>query len=130
MQEKVSLSLYRKWRKEIGGQEELYDNSEASTFLFKCRTNNVNLGDRKRFNNQPTKCIMCDYEYEDLNNFLLYCPAYNQQRNKILMLQRPYIQDEQKIIGELLFEKKLSEHKKETIYIFWKIREQKIKISV
>ena len=47
MQEKVSLSLYRKWRKEIGGQEELYDNSEASTFLFKCRTNNVNLGDRK-----------------------------------------------------------------------------------
>ena len=46
------------------------------------------------------------------------------------MLRRPYIQDEQKIIRELLFKKKLSEHKKETIYKFWKIREQKIKTSV
>ena len=42
-QEKVSLSLYRKWRKEIGGQE-LYDHSEASTFMFKCRINKVIFG--------------------------------------------------------------------------------------
>ena len=47
-----------------------------------------------------------------------------------ILLQHSYIQDEQKIIGELLFEKKLSKHKKETIYKFWKIREQKIKTSV
>lgn len=62
MQERESLKIYRKWKTDLGGQEIIYDNCEASMIMFKCRTNNMNLGDRKRFINQPTECVMCGYE--------------------------------------------------------------------
>ena len=84
MAEKESLSLYREWRQRMGGQEKVYDNRESSILLFKSRTNNLNLGDRKRFQNQSTECIMCGAEKEDLIHFLLHCPAYNQKELNIL----------------------------------------------
>ena len=43
MENKSSLKLYQKWRLEIGGQEQVYDNREASVILFKARSNNLNL---------------------------------------------------------------------------------------
>ena len=35
----------------MGGQEREYDNSESAMILFKCRSNNLNLDDRKKFQN-------------------------------------------------------------------------------
>ncbi len=55
MNEKSSLKIYRKWRTEIGGQEKIYDNRQASEILFKCRTNTLKLKDRNRFRNEETK---------------------------------------------------------------------------
>ena len=51
LNEKSSLKLYREWKKDMGGQERVYDNSESAMILFKCRSNNMNLGDSKRFQN-------------------------------------------------------------------------------
>ena len=59
MNEKTSLSIYRKWRTEIGGQEKIYDNRQTSEILYKCRTNTLKLKDRNRFRNEETKCEMC-----------------------------------------------------------------------
>ncbi len=117
MNEKTSLKIYiyRKWRKEIGGQEEVYSNSQASEILFKARTNNLNLNDRKRFWGEDTKCDMCRADKEDLKHFLLWCPAYTEIRGKITWLQQPYIED---IIGNYLFENIYIEETKKEIYKF------------
>ncbi len=130
MQEKESLKMYREWRGEIGGQEKIYDNSEASSVLFKCRSNNLNLADRKRFKNEPTTCVMCGAEKEDLNHFLLQCVAYSDERQKNILLQRPYNNKEDNVIGTLLFDNKTIEESKRTIYKFWKMRENKINSQV
>ena len=45
MEEKVNLKLYKEWRENIGGQDNIYDNREAAVILFRCRTNNIDLGD-------------------------------------------------------------------------------------
>ena len=42
-----SAGIYRNWKKEIR-EERFYDNSEASTILFRARANSLKLNDRKR----------------------------------------------------------------------------------
>ena len=74
--EKSSLKIYRKWRKEIGEQEKIYTNNQASDILFKARSNNLELNNRKRFWNEDIKCDMCGAEKGDLGHFLLWCPTY------------------------------------------------------
>ncbi len=103
MNEKSSLKIYRKWRKEIGGQEEIYNNDQASEILFKSRTNNLRLNDRKRFWNELTTCDMCGAEREDLKHFLLWCPTYTQERRKSERLQQPYPEEEEDVIGEKMY---------------------------
>ena len=127
LQEKQSLSVYREWRKEIGGQDKVYDNSEASKLLFKCRSNNTNLYDINRVQNKSTECVMCEMnEIENLNHFLLQCPAYSEERNKNPVLQRPYIENEEQIIGNFLYNNRIIEQSKSTIYKIWQIRKKKI----
>ncbi len=43
------------------------------------------------------------------------------------MLQQPYNQDEENIIGRFLFGTQLTEQSKTTVYKLWQIREKKIK---
>lgn len=85
--ERSSLKLYSKFKTVIK-EEQFYDNKPSSVTLYRARTNNLNLKDRNRHTNGDTKCIMCDSEVEDLNHFLLQCPAYVNERNKILDSER------------------------------------------
>ena len=66
---------------------------------------------------------MCDSDLENLNHFILWCTGYSEIRNSEPLLQQPYIQDEELILGRLLFAN--AENFKETLYKFWKIRERK-----
>ncbi len=54
---------------------------------------------------------MCGAELEDLRYFMLWCPAYTQERIKSERLQQPY-PEEDDIIGQYLFENKLIEETK------------------
>ncbi len=124
MNEKSSLKIYRKWRKEIGGQE-VYTNNQASEILFNARTNNLNLNERKRFRGEDTKCDMCGAENEDLKHFLWWCPAYREERRTFTRLQQPYVKEEEDIIGKYLFENRYIEETKREICKFCTIREKK-----
>ncbi len=76
----------------------MYDNRQASVLLFKCRTNTLNINDR-RFKEESTECQVCGNEKEDLPHFILWCPAYDESgKNKIL--QQPY---QEEIIGFFFF---------------------------
>ena len=108
-------------------EEKLYDNRPASVVFYKARTNNLNLNDRNRHTNGNTNCLMCDNSMENLNHFLLWCrpTGYSEIRTKEPLLQQPYVQDEEYLMGQLLFEEDKREKIKETIYKFWRERETK-----
>ncbi|RUM32355.1 MAG: hypothetical protein DSY42_01165, partial [Aquifex sp.] len=69
----------------------------------------------------------CEEEKEDLKHFLLWCPAYSEERKKNLRLQQPYEEEEENIIGKFLFDNIKIEEAKEVIYEFWQIREKERK---
>ncbi len=69
---------------------------------------------------------MCGAEREDLKHFMLWCPAYTQERRKSERLQQPYT-EEDNVIGQYLCDNKLIEETKRTLHTFWKIREKMMK---
>lgn len=127
MDQKVSLKLYREMRQGIGGQDKIYDNREATTILFRCRTNNLDLGDRNRFSNASTECIMCGDPIEDLEHFLLDCPAYSSERQCHPILQQPYQEDRDALLGVLLFDHCVIEDTKDTLFKLWSKRKKKMR---
>ena len=68
---------------------------------------------------------MCDVNYEDLNHFILWCPGYQDIRAKETLFQQPYIENEETLIGQLLFEEGKRDKVKEILYNFWRKRENK-----
>ena len=125
--ERSSLKIYKNWKRDIRGEEQLYDNRPASVIFYKARTNNLNLNDRKRHQNGLTKCEMCEFEREDLNHFILWCVGYQDLRAGEPLFQQPYIENEDQLIGQLLFEEKNRDQVKDILYKFWRKREGKIK---
>ncbi len=91
--------------------------------ISKCRTNNLQLNDRRRFRGEEITCDVCGAEKEDPIHFLLWCPGYSEERRKSVKLQQPYIQEEEEIVGRYLFENKDIEEGKRDNH-FWKIRER------
>ena len=123
LSEKSSLKIYREWKKEIKSEESLYDNRPSSITLRRARTNNLSLNDRKRHIGGETKCVMCNHDWEDLNHFVFWCGGYSDLRRKERLLQQPYIQDKEYLLGHLLFVD--GDTIKEVLHRFWKIREKK-----
>ncbi len=87
----------------------------------------MNLVDRKRFKGESTECVMCGNEREDMQHFILHCPAYQEERRRHPGLQRPYQEEEDQVIGSILFENENTniENTKEAITKFWHQREKK-----
>lgn len=87
---KTTLQIYQENKNSISNEYEIYDNTYASEILFQARSNTIRLNWRNRFRNEQTKCQMCEEENEDLEHFLLYCPALRDVRGKVTTLQQPY----------------------------------------
>ena len=119
---KSSIKLYRECKTQIK-EEQIYDNTPASITFFRCRSNTLNLKDRKRFEGGDTKCVCCSEEYENLEHFILYCEEYQEIRNNSREFDRPY---EEEVLKKLLFENNKSEEIKRTIQKFWIKRQKKI----
>ncbi len=97
-------------------EEKIYDNRPSSQILFKARTNNLRLNDRNRHTNGDTKCIFCDWISEDLSHSWLWCPGCEELRKNSLILQRPYIDQEESITGQLRFNEQKIQENKEIVY--------------
>ena len=63
MQEKSTLTIYRKYKHSIKDEQNLYDNSAGTTTLFEARTGTLQLNDTKRHTNGETSCELCGYYY-------------------------------------------------------------------
>ena len=87
----------------------------SSTILYTARTNTLQLNDINRHTNKEIHCLVCDTDdKEDIYHFILHCTAYKVQRSQSIHLQQPYLDSDQNIVGQLLFEKEYIEEKKTT----------------
>ncbi len=68
----------------------MYDNVPSSEKMYRPRANNLQLNDRERHKGKDAKRIMCGEEVEDLKHFILWYPAYDEEREKDVNFQRPY----------------------------------------
>ena len=119
LNEKSSVVLYRNNKTEIC-EEKSYDNHPSSITFLRCRSNTVALNDRNRFNNGDVKCSECSAELENLEHFILYCPAYTRVRQESNIFIQPY---EENFLGDLLFGKiEKREEIKRILHKFWTTR--------
>ena len=126
MESKTSIKIYRKYKLHIE-EDQIYDNTQASTILYQARTNTLQLSDRNRFGKESTACKLCKAEIEDLEHFLLHCQTLNNVRQEINTLQQPYIEDHDKIMMDFLFNQEEMEARKEGLYQMWKCRGRKLR---
>jgi len=123
LEQKSSLEIYREWKPAIV-EEDCYDNGECSRIWFEARTNTMQLRNRRRFEGGNTECILCGYENEDLEHFLLWCERLSDERRQIPDFEQPYEEDKKQIIGRYLFGGGDAEIRKEKMYVMYKKREK------
>ena len=96
----MQLTIYTEVTKKIQ-EEQLYDNTAATTTLFEARTGTLKLNTLKRHNGGDTKCNLCKHANENLEHSLLDCDALNTTRN-MPALQRPYNKNKSLIMASFL----------------------------
>ena len=128
VQSKTSLNIYRSWKEEME-EEDFLDNNPKSVVLFRARSNCLPLNDRKRYTGEDTTCQSCMQECETIRHLILSCPAYGVLRSHSILLQQPYSENEDEIIGRFLFCKEDIEDKKEVLYRIWQERCREMKKS-
>ncbi len=119
---KHTLNTYQQWKSDL--KESFYDNRPASVIFYKAKANCLPQNDRKRHTNENEQCGLCGAEKEDLEHFILWCPAYTDIRTYTTELQQPYTENTQNIIGHFLFDQQNIYKKINTVYNFWKIRQK------
>ena len=110
MNSKSSIAIYRKFKKSIKEEKE-YDNTQSSALLYKARANVLALNDRKRHQNEDTKCPLCNHLYENMEHFILDCEELENIRSENIVLQRPHLENKDDIIGNFLFKNNIRETK-------------------
>ena len=129
MSGKETLRIYRTYKKDIK-EINWYDNTYKTKLFIRARTDTLDLNWRERFKNKETKC-MCGHENETLKHFILDCEMYKDVRIRSMILQRPYIENENELISDVLGFQECSESeieiRKNLILELWKVRELKKK---
>ena len=133
MKEKSTLKIYREYKQQIN-EENWLDNREESNIMIKARVNALKLGWRENLTKKDeTKCQLCKKDIETLNHFILHCDKLNPIRQKNKTLQRPYQENEEAIIAEILLFYKPDTYTREanlkTLYAMWKERVRILKLE-
>ncbi len=85
----------------------------------------MQLKDRNRHRQEETKCDMCGAENEDLRHFLLWCPAYVEERKWCVRLQQPYVEEEDGTIGSFYLKMTTTKKQKQQYISFGKLEKEK-----
>ena len=114
LHKKSWLILYREYKHVIHDEQDLYDNSAATTTLFRARTGTLKLNIERRHTDGYTNCEICKANTtEDIEHFLLDCEALTPTRQYVIItgLQRPYKENRETHIAEfLLFNNKINQN--------------------
>ena len=118
---KSTISIYRNEKTSIR-EEKIYENDEASTILFRARSNTLQLEWRQRFTDGDVKCKICNEgEEETLLHFVEKCVALQDTRERHGM-------NNKKIEEVLLFSGTLDARKSKAFLLdAWKKRKRIMK---
>ena len=85
-----------------------YNNSISSNYLAKARTNTLHLEEyhARRNRNHNKACRLCGLEDEDLEHFLVVCPALENKRDREIMISLRNINKEKQTVDILFNEKR------------------------
>ena len=121
LEQKSTTAIYRNEKTTIR-EEKIYENDEASTILFRARSNTLKLGWRQRFTGGDVGCKICNKnEEETLLHFIERCDALQDVRDRHEM-------NNKKIEEVLLFTGTLDARKsKDFLLDVWKKRKQVMK---
>ena len=125
MQTKRSLSIYRKYKKEIK-DEKIYDNTIASELLFRARSNTLALNIDKRHRGEPTRCELCYREEENIQHFMLECRELEEKRDQSLMMKH-WSPDKEEMIGNIIFDIEEIDKVKTMLTKMWHKRKTELK---
>ena len=125
MQTKQSLSIYRKYKKEIK-DERIYDNTIPSELLFRARSNTLALNIEKRHRGESTRCELCYRGEEDLQHFMLECRELEEKRDQNLMMKH-WSPDKEEMIGNMIFDLEETDKIKAMLMRMWHKRKTEIK---
>ena len=125
MQTKRSLSIYRKYKKEIK-DEKIYDNTIPSELLFRARSNTLALNIEKRHRGESTRCELCYRGEEDLQHFMLECRELEEKRDQNLMMKH-WSPDKEEMIGNMIFDLEETDKIKAMLMRMWHKRKTEIK---
>ena len=82
---------YREYKHVIHDEQDFYDNSVATTTLFRARTGPLKINIERRHTDGFTNCEICKASTtEDIEHFLEDCEALTSTRQYVIGLQRPY----------------------------------------
>ena len=87
LQKKITLILYREYKHVIHDEQDLYDNSAATT-LFRGRTGTLKLNKERRHTDGYTNCSTSTAgTTEDIEHFVIDCAALTSTRQYIIALK-------------------------------------------
>ena len=106
LEEKPTLKWYKQGKPSIQ-YDQCYTNSISSNYLAKARTNTLQVEEYmlRRNRNHEKTCRLCGLEEEDLQHFLVTCPALEQKRDREIMESWRNI-NKQKQTVDILFNEK------------------------
>ena len=130
MMNKSTLSLYSQYKLNIE-EESWYINSFKHSIMMKVRSNSLKLNQRNWGFEQQKICSLCNEGIETLEHFILLCHKLQSSRNKYIELQKPFKEDNRKIIASVILLDKNREQSNEyyinMIYDLWLIRAKSLK---
>ena len=105
------------------GYELCYRNSKQSTYLAKARTNSLQLEDHlgRGIENYNKTCKMCKQEDENLEHFLIKCPALQGKSDLTIINTYTSLTPEQQT-AHILFKEKQYENTAKMIKNMWDYR--------
>ena len=130
MSELSTLSRYRNFKDSIR-EVKWFKNGHKYSLMMKARSDTLKLNWRNHgFDENDKKCPLCKEQTETLQHFLLDCHQLQEARNKYLVLQKPRIEDEEKIMNKMLLLKEDDtdhEYYLNMIKHIWAVRTEKLK---
>ena len=101
MMNKSTLSLYSQYKLNIE-EESWYINSFKHSIMMKVRSNSLKLNQRNWGFEQQKICSLCNEGIETPEHFILLCHKLQSSRNEYIELQKPFKEDNRKIIASVI----------------------------
>ena len=101
LERKSTLSIYREKKEDIE-EVKWFRNGRKYQLMMRARSNTLGINWRKWGTEEEKICDLCGEGEETLLHFVIECRQLQQTRNKCRMLQRPCLEQKDKIMEEVL----------------------------